>query len=54
MNDERFDESFEAAEPLYAEPDVEVRLTATTLDPADVVVLYTGHHRFRFRHPYLL
>lgn len=42
-------EFFRLRQVIRVEPDVEVRLTATTLDPADVVVLYTGHHRFRFR-----
>jgi hypothetical protein len=42
-------EFFRLRQVIRVEPDVDVRLTATTLDPADVVVLYTGTHRFRFR-----
>lgn len=40
---------FRLRQVIRVEPDVDVRLTVTTLAPDDVVVLYTGRHRFRFR-----
>jgi hypothetical protein len=42
-------EFFRLRQVLRVDPDAEVRLTVTTLQPDDVVLLYSGHRRFRFR-----